>query len=289
MTKGAGGPGQDVTIRQALTHGVEQLSRSSPCARLDAEVLLAHCLSAPRSYLFAWPQLDLSDAQNRAFDIAIDARKRGMPVAYITGRREFYSLELSVSPATLIPRPETELMVEHACERLPANRTADVLELGTGSGAVAIAIALERPRARIVATDISAAALAIARANLERHSIGNVELRQGDWFTPVQPERFDLIVVNPPYVAQGDPCLTEGDVAQEPGIALRGGPDGLDAIRSIASAASRYLHGEGTLIMEHGSDQQQSVYNILHRHGMTEIHCEKDLAGHDRLTVAQRA
>lgn len=208
-------------------------------------------------------------------------RRAGEPVAYILGRREFYSLELSVNPAVLIPRPETELLVDLALERRPAS----VLDLGTGSGAVALAIKRHLPGARVVAVDSSAAALAVARRNAVKLNL-EVEFRHGRWFEPVAGERFDLVVSNPPYVAEGDPHLP--DLRHEPAAALVSGPDGLDAIREITSAAGLFLEPAGWLLLEHGQGQDPAVGDLLERGGLESVHTWPDLAGIGRVSGGKR-
>jgi len=202
-------------------------------------------------------------------------------VAYILGRREFYSLELSVNPAVLIPRPETELLVDLALERRPAS----VLDLGTGSGAVALAIKRHLPGARVVAVDSSAAALAVARRNAVKLNL-EVEFRHGRWFEPVAGERFDLVVSNPPYVAEGDPHLP--DLRHEPAVALVSGPDGLDAIREITSAAGLFLAPGGWILLEHGAGQELAVRSLLEQVGLDSVRTWPDLAGIGRVTGGRR-
>lgn len=189
------------------------------------------------------------------FEALLARRQAGEPVAYLLGRQGFWSLELEVSPATLIPRPETELLVELALARLPAGQSLRVADLGTGSGAIALALARERPQAHVVATDASAEALTVARRNAARLGLGRVEFRDGDWLVPLAQERFDLIASNPPYIEQDDPHLAQGDLRFEPPAALASGADGLDAIRVIVRDAGRHLHPGGWLLLEHGWNQ----------------------------------
>ncbi|HEX9810790.1 MAG TPA: peptide chain release factor N(5)-glutamine methyltransferase [Burkholderiales bacterium] len=279
---------QPVTLAAAVDAAARALRPSSPTARLDAEVLLRHASGLTLADAVAQPRRPLSDAIRAAFTALIERRRQGEPIAYITGRREFWSLDLAVSPATLIPRPETELLVEQALARIPADAPSRIVDLGTGCGAIALAIASERPRARVMATDISEAALAVARANAARLGISNVEFRFGDWFVPLRTERFDVVVSNPPYVVPEDPHLREGDLRFEPCVALvADGPDGLDAIRAIASTARANLVPGGWLLLEHGLDQAPDVHGILARAGYVEIRSYKDLAGHDRTAIAR--
>jgi len=230
----------------------------------------------------------LSTEQEARLRELIERRRKGEPVAYLTGRREFWSLELTVTPDVLIPRPETELLVEQALVRIPPDATRRIADLGTGSGAIALAIASERPHCRVTATDASPAALAVARGNARRLGIGNVEFREGEWFAPLAGLTFDLIVSNPPYIATADPHLMQGDVRFEPRAALVSGGDGLDAIRLIAVQASAHLQHGGWLLLEHGYDQAAAVRAILGTNGLTDITSVADLAGHARVTAGRR-
>ena len=253
-------------------------------ARLDAELLLAHALGASRASLYAWPERVPDAAQRAAFERLVDARARGEPIAYLTGHREFWSLDLAVTPDVLIPRHETELLVELALQRIPRERAVRVADLGTGSGAIALAIARERPLARVTATDASAAALDVARANAERLGIGNVAFAMGNWFAAVGDARFDVVVSNPPYIAAGDSHLGEGDLRFEPAPALASGADGLDAIRRIAAEAPAHLAGAGALLLEHGFDQSARVRALLDAAGFEHVASVGDHAGHERVT-----
>lgn len=274
-------------IRTALADATARLAATSESAAADAEILLAHVLGCTRTKLRAWPERGVNDTADREFEALIERRARGEPVAYLTGRREFWSLNLEVTPDTLIPRPETELLVELALERIPADRPARVADLGTGSGAIALAIASERPLATVVATDTSAAALGVARRNAQRFGIHNVEFREGPWCEPLADEAFDMIVSNPPYVAEGDPHLIEGDVRFEPRRALAAGEDGLDDLRVIAACArSRLLKG-GWLLLEHGCDQGAAVANSLAFSGYVKTATYTDLSGQARISVGQ--
>ncbi len=254
----------------------------SDTARLDAEVLLAHVLGKPRSHLFAWPDKVVSAAQQRDFEQLLARRKAGEPVAHLTGRREFWSLQLRVTPDTLIPRPETETLVAQALDVLPAAGSRDVADLGTGSGAVALAIASERPACRIVATDSCAAALAVAGTNARNLHLDNIEFRQGDWCEPLQ-ESFDLIVSNPPYIPAHDPHLETGDVRFEPRAALAAGTAGMDALSGIAHCAYAHLKPGGWLMMEHGYDQSDAVRRLFRATGYSDINDIHDDAGLPRV------
>lgn len=270
------------TLRQSLAAAAERLANRSASPRLDAELLLAAALERPRSYLHAWPERMLEAEPAARFAAWLERRQRGEPVAYLLGRREFWSLELEVTPDTLIPRPETELLVELALERLPANAPVALADLGTGSGAIALALAAERPLARIVATDQSAAALAVARRNAQRLNLARIEFREGDWRAPLADERFDLIVANPPYVAAPDPCWQRGELRFEPPAALVSGQDGLDALRTIIAAAPEQLLPGGWLLLEHGYDQGQAVPALLRERGFVQVSDHQDCAGVSR-------
>ena len=254
----------------------------------DADLLLAHALGCSRTWLLAHGDDGIAAAEAARFTALVERRAAGEPVAYLTGSRGFWTLELAVTPATLVPRPETELLVELALERIPADAEARVADLGTGSGAIALAIAKERPRARVLATDAREAALEVARGNARRNRIGNVELRHGDWLAPLHGERFDLIASSPPYIALGDPHLDEGDLRFEPPSALSSGSDGLDAIRAIARASPAHLRAGGWLLLEHGWEQGGAVRALLHEAGFAEVATERDLEGRDRVTLGRK-
>ncbi len=248
-------------------------------------MLLGFVLHKPQSYLYAWPKHRLDPASLKTYAALVKRRARGEPLAYITGHREFWSLDLNVTRATLIPRPETELLVERALRHIPEHRACKVADLGTGSGAIALAIASERPQCRITATDISVDALEVTRQNIHRLALSNIELIQGDWYDPLpHADRFDLLVSNPPYVASADPHLSRGDLAWEPSTALQAGTDGLDAIRSIAALAPNHLKQAGWLLLEHGCDQGHEVRNILRKAGFRHLRTHIDLAGLERVT-----
>lgn len=238
----------------------------------EARLLLAEASGFPEASLIAFPERAISGRALRRFLSFVERRKKGEPVAYLLGRKEFYGLQLAVSPAVLIPRPETELLVELALERRPAS----VLELGTGSGAVALAVKRHRPAARVVAVEASQAALAVARRNALALEL-QIELRLGRWFDPVAGERFDLVVSNPPYVAEGDPCLQE--LRHEPRQALVAGADGLEAIREIVREAPQHLAPRGWLLLEHGFGQEDAVGSLLASAGLEELGRWRDLAG----------
>lgn len=248
----------------------------------EAELLLAHVLDRSRSWLYAHRDDPVGPADAERYRALLARRAAGEPVAYLTGRRGFWSFDLRVTPDTLIPRPETELLVELALARLPATAGLRLADLGTGSGAIALALAHERPRARVVAVDLSPGALEVARANAAELGLANVEFRQGDWLAPLAGERFDLIASNPPYIAEGDPHLD--DLRHEPAPALSSGQDGLDAIRTIAREAPGHLVPGGWLLLEHGWDQGDAVRAILDAAGFDEVRTDRDLEDRDRVT-----
>jgi len=274
------------TLDTLLTAATRRLEHAGEHPRLDAELLLCHALGRERSYLRAHPELQPEAAQARAFETLVEARARGEPIAYLTSKREFWSLPLSVSPATLIPRPETERLVELALERIPRDLQLRVLDLGTGSGAIALAIAKERPLSRVSATDKSTAALEVAMGNAKSLGISNVEFIQGDWFAPLLSQRFYLIVSNPPYVRQGDPHLGEGDLRFEPQTALVAGPGGLEDLQHLIREAPAHLEPGGSLLLEHGLDQAAEVRELLRANGFQQVETWRDLSGHERVSGA---
>lgn len=273
-------------IRTALEGGsraLTDLPHSNP--RLEAELLLAEVLGKDRSYLFTWPERELTRGQEKAFDGLLHRRLNGEPIAYILGHREFWSLDLMVTPDVLIPRPETELLVELALAAFPPVQSVAVADLGTGSGAVAAAIAHERPRWSVWATDVSPTALAVAKENFHRCGLDRVETRQGIWCAALPPQkRFEIIVSNPPYVPEGDPHLEQGDLPREPRSALAAGADGLEEIRLIVEQAPDHLVTGGVLLLEHGYDQGEQVRGLLQQNGFTEVRTRHDLAGLDRVS-----
>lgn len=275
-----------VNIREVLEDATRRLEALSESARLDAELLLARAIDMPRSYLFAHPEEQLDELTVGRFREALDRRLAGEPMAYITGTREFWSLELLVTPATLVPRPETELLVDLALREIPRRAECDILDLGTGSGAIAIAIARERPLATIVATDISPGALEVARQNARQLDISNIEFLAGNWTEPVRGRAFDVVVSNPPYVCSGDAALDA--LHREPRSALCAGADGLDAIRILARDCGALLEPGGVLLLEHGAEQRESAAELLLEHGWSEVSCHTDYAGLPRVTIARR-
>jgi len=281
--------GQSVTetVRSALAHAAATLAGDE--ASREAELLLQHALDRPRSWLFAHADDAIGASATDRFQALVMRRAAGEPLAYVTGRREFWSLDLVVSPDVLIPRAETELLVELALQRIPAAVDCDVADLGTGSGAIALAIAHERPRARVLASDLSYAALAVARGNAGRLAIGNIEFVQGDWCAALGGRRFDLIVSNPPYIAAADSHLRQGDLRFEPLAALASGADGLDAIRAIIDAAPADLKSAGWLLLEHGFEQGRTVRELLEKSGFVEVFTALDLEQRERVSGGRSA
>jgi release factor glutamine methyltransferase len=271
-------------VRQWLADAAARLGD-----RAEADILLAHALGRSRSWLIAHADDAVDAAGAAAFAALVQRRAAGEPVAYLTGHRGFWTLELEVTPATLIPRPETELLVELALARLPHDGAPRVVDLGTGSGAIALAIARECPHARVLATDASAAALAVAQRNAQANRLGNVDFARSDWFAALAGERFDLIVSNPPYIAAGDPHLKQGDLRFEPASALASGSDGLDDIRRIVDGAPQHLAAGGWLLFEHGWDQGVAVRGLLEAAGYGEVFTAQDLEGRDRVSGGRTA
>jgi release factor glutamine methyltransferase len=279
-------PTRPATVAALLAGATSRLPGRE--ARSEAEHLLAEVLSADRSWLFAHADAVVAADVATRFEALLQRRIRGEPVAYLLGRRGFWKLDLQVTADTLIPRPDTELLVELALARLPGGRALRAADLGTGSGAIALALASERPQLHVVATDASAAALAVARANAQALRLANVAFRLGDWCAPLAGEGFDLIVSNPPYIAAGDPHLDQGDLRFEPAAALASGADGLDAIRRIVHAAPAHLRPGGWLLLEHGWQQGAAVRGLLQATGFVEVATEQDLEARDRVSLGRR-
>ena len=276
------------TVAHLLAQAQEILGASLCSARLDAEVLLAHVLGTSRARLHGWPEDRVAVEQAHRYLQLIARRARGEPVAYLTGVREFWSLTLEVSPHTLIPRPETETLVEVALGFIDDNEAVSVADLGTGSAAVAAAIASERPACQVIAGDACPQALAVAARNVKRHALANVSLRQGHWCEVLEGRQCALIVCNPPYVASADPHLEQGDLRFEPRLALSAGHDGLDAIRCIVACAAAHLQPGGALVLEHGHDQGAAVRALLEKHGYRDVRTYRDLTGKDRVASGRR-
>jgi release factor glutamine methyltransferase len=274
------------TIHHALARASERLQplHDTP---IDAEVLLCFVLKKNRAHLRAWPEKRLSPIQWQQFQQLLDRRIQGEPIAYITGQREFWSMPLSVTPDTLIPRPDTEILVEQALKLIPQDAPWQIADVGTGSGAIALAIASERPHCQLHAIDISAAALTVAQDNARRLGIHNICFIEGQWLNPLTGLSLEMVVSNPPYIEQDDPHLGQGDVRFEPITALASGSDGLDDIRIVVDQAKNTLKPGGWLLMEHGYHQGRAVVDLLQQRGYSEIKDFSDYAGHDRVACGQ--
>ena len=272
-------------IDEAVSEATRQLNLVSDSARLEAELLVARSINMPRSYLFAHPDDTLDESALARLEDSLERRIGGEPMAYITGVKEFWSLELMVSPATLVPRPETELLVDLALREIPRRADWQVLDLGTGSGAIAVAIASERRLCEVTATDASAGAVAIARQNVRQLELGNVTCLEGDWTKPVKGQLFDVIASNPPYVRDGDAALES--LEAEPTVALLGGTDGLDHYRRLAVDCKVIIKPGGLLLLEHGIDQQSAIVDMLAQHGWEHVQGHNDLSGGPRVVTAR--
>ncbi|OEC53969.1 MULTISPECIES: peptide chain release factor N(5)-glutamine methyltransferase [Pseudomonadaceae] len=259
----------------------------SPSPRLDAELLLAAALGKPRSFLHTWPERVVSGEAAERYARYLERRRQGEPVAYILGHQGFWSLDLEVAPHTLIPRPDTELLVETALALVTLPQ-ARVLDLGTGTGAIALALACERQGWQVTGVDRISEAVALAERNRERLGLGNAAFRESHWFSALGAECYDLIVSNPPYIAAQDPHLAQGDVRFEPSSALVAGADGLDDIRLIVSQAPAHLNAGGWLLLEHGYDQAAAVRELLAREGFDAVESRRDLGGHERISLGRR-
>ena len=274
---------QVITIARALQSATAQLKRSSS-PRLDAEVLLADCLAVPRAYLYRESTRVIDAVSIERFESLIRARECGKPVPYLTGRAEFWSLVLEVNDAVLVPRPETELLVELVLEICPVGARHRIAELGTGSGAVAAAIALTRPSSYVVATDCSLPAVQLAARNLDRLGANNAATATADWLAPFAARAFDLIIANPPYVAEAERRQLGPAIHFEPSEALFAGHDGLSALITITAEATRCLKGNGVLMLEHGAAQGARVRELLHRNGFERVSTRCDLARRERVS-----
>ena len=274
------------TVENAIATGANLLASSSDSAKLDAQVLLLNILQKPRSYLFTWPEKQLTDQQYQAFQHACERRLQGEPVSHITGCREFWSLQLEVNPTTLIPRPDTETLVELALEcEVPKN--AKVLDLGTGTGAIALALGSEMPTWDITAVDRIDDAVALAKRNQQRLAINNVTVEQSNWFSALKNKKFDLIVTNPPYIEHDDVHLYQGDVRFEPLSALVADDAGMADIKQIITQSRDYLHASGYLLIEHGFEQSAAVRHIFNQMAFINVSTVKDLGNNDLVTFGQ--
>ncbi len=270
------------TLFELLTEAQSKLSK--PDARRESELILAEICGISRSQQLIHPDQVLSQNQRQQFDSALKRRIAGEPLAYITGSRGFWDMDLKVSPEVLIPRPDTECLVEHALARIPVDASWQIADLGTGSGAIALALARERPQCEIIATDLSMAALVIAEENARLQDTKNISFAAGPWLQPIKNRLFEMIVCNPPYIPADDPHLKQGDLPAEPEHALISGSDGLDALRQIIPDSVTHLKAGGFLLLEHGFDQASEVTRLMQLAGYCEIFTEKDYGSNDRVT-----
>ncbi len=275
------------TIKTALAEAIKLLETKTEPALLDAEILLCKTLDKNRSYLRAWPDRELNQEQYETYKHLIKQRQIGQPIAYLIGYREFWSLDFYVSPDVLIPRPETELLIDLSLKLIPKGQAFKILDLGTGSGIIAITLAAEHPQTKITATDISLAALKIAQLNAERNKVNNIQFYHSHWFDNVTPGKFDLILSNPPYIAKDDQHLQEGDLRFEPKTALIADEDGLADIRTITETAYERLESGGYLMVEHGYNQEKNVRKLFIEMGYNRVQTYKDLNGLPRVTAGQ--
>ncbi|WP_338040733.1 peptide chain release factor N(5)-glutamine methyltransferase [Marinomonas ostreistagni] len=279
----------DLSIAESLRQATQRLTATSPTAQLDAQLLLTEVLDVSTAYFYTWPDKVLSNDQQVAFDALLVRREQGEPIAYILGQQDFWTLTLATSPSTLIPRADTERLVEVALEKLEGMSAPKVLDLGTGTGAIALAIAQEVPEADVLGIDYSAEAVALARRNAESNVISNARFKQSDWFAQLgAQERFDIIVSNPPYIDPDDVHLEQGDVRFEPLSALVAQEQGLADIRHIISQASDYLNHSGWLLFEHGYDQAQAVQALLLAANFSAVETFQDLGDNDRVTIGRK-
>ena len=275
------------TIAVLLKESIQTLSAVSDSPRLDAEVLLAHVLNVERSHFYAWPEQVLTEQASQDYAALLARRVQGEPVAYLTGYREFWSLNLQVTPATLIPRPETELLVQEVLKNLPKEAPLVVADLGTGSGAIALALASERANWQIIAIDSSPEALAIAGKNAHDLRLTNISFQLGNWLTSSGKFKFDAIISNPPYIAEAEWPAYADQLRFEPRAALVAGDEGLADIKKIIAAARQFLKSDGWLMLEHGFNQGQVVRTIALQNGYQNVHSICDLAGHERIMIAR--
>lgn len=277
-----------MNIQQALQQASSRLAESSPSASLDAQVLLSHVLDCNSAHLIAWPKKNLSDKQLAEYQRLVAQRQQGLPVAHLIGVREFWSLNFTVNNSTLIPRPDTETLVDYILSNFGERKNLKLLDMGTGTGAIAIALAKEKPDWQIVASDISESALKLAWQNSENHQTKNITFIHSDWFNNIGHHDFDIIVSNPPYIAADDPHLHQGDVRFEPKSALASGTTGMDDIEHLCLHAKNYLTNNGCLIVEHGYNQKQQVADCFAKNGYTCIEQKQDLSGHTRMTAGKK-
>lgn len=276
------------TIKDALTTARQQLEETQESPSLEAEILLAHCLDCTRTQLHTWPEKFVSDAQLADFEALVYHRLQGEPIAYLTGVKEFWGLPLKVTPQTLIPRPETELLVELALASIPVDQPWSIADLGTGCGAIAMAIAKERPHCQVTATDKSPQTLELAEENAGHLKIDNIQFYCGDWFQACPVQQFDVVLSNPPYVAPDDPHLQQGDLRYEPLIALKAANAGLADLQKIIANCPEHLAPDGWLMVEHGFNQGDAVASLFNSAGFDQIVCHIDYAMIERVTVGKR-
>lgn len=276
-----------MNIQQALQYGDQQLTDTSPSAKRDAQVLLGHVLQCNSAHLFTWPEKQLADEALEKYQSLIQQRQHGTPVAHLTGKREFWSLNLNVNNSTLIPRPETETLIEFILTKFNDKKNLKLIDMGTGTGAIAIALATEKPQWNIFACDISEQAIQLAALNSKQHQTDNITFIQSNWFNNIADNDFDIIVSNPPYIAKDDVHLSQGDVRFEPKSALTAGDTGMDDIEYLCLHAKQHLRNDGCLIVEHGYDQKSAVNDCFARNNYTEIEQQLDLSGHTRMTAGK--
>ncbi len=276
------------TIKTILAHATNTLANHSDSPLLDAEVLLGFVLDKPRTYLRAWCDNTLTDQQLTAFAALIKQRQQGTPIAYLTGTREFWSRDFRVTPDVLIPRPDTELLIELSLDLIPKNQAVKLIDLGTGSGIIAVTLAAERSKTHVTAVDASLAALAVAKHNAQQHQLTDIEFYQSDWFTNVPKTLFDLVISNPPYIDPEDEHLQQGDVRFEPKSALIADNKGLSDIQIIADKARSYLTPLGHLLIEHGYNQAPQVQAIFNALAYDKVQSYRDLSGQPRVTYGRK-
>ncbi len=279
---------QQITLKQAIHHGVIQLTESES-AKLDCELLLSWAIRQPREYLYSHPEYILKISEASDYNSLIDKRARGFPIAYLTGKKEFWSRVFNVNQYTLIPRPETECLIEFVMKNTRTDLAYQMLDLGTGSGAIAVTLAGERPAAHITATDICPYALSVARENARDHSAENIQFIQSDWFSELAHCQYDVIVSNPPYVESTSADFTYGDIRHEPRLALDGGIRGMAAYMRIIPQAGRHLKPGGMLILEHGYSQGEDIRHYLINHGFKEVQTITDYSDNERFSVGKVA
>lgn len=274
-----------LTIKKSLALSSTQLSSLSDTAQLDCELLLSFVLNKSRTYLHAWPDKELSKEDLNKFNRLLERRLKGEPIAHILGERGFWSLNLKVTPDTLIPRPDTERLVELALDIIPQQAQWSILDLGTGTGAIALSLAKENSLCHITATDQSIAALNVAKENAEKNQISNITFIQSNWLKELENQQFEMIVTNPPYIKASDPHLMQGDIRFEPHSALTSGPDGLDDIRTIIASSMKFLKKDGVLLIEHGYDQANEVCELLKAANFTQVTDFNDDNGNPRVAI----